>query len=71
MIYFDNAATTGVKPPSVIQAVKLSLEKFSANPGRSGHKSSVAAAEMVYKAREKISDFFISLAFFFIAFFMD
>ncbi|MBR4973547.1 MAG: aminotransferase class V-fold PLP-dependent enzyme [Clostridia bacterium] len=60
MIYFDNAATTGVKPPSVIQAVKLSLEKLSANPGRSGHYVSVKAAEAVYKVREKIAYFFNS-----------
>ena len=58
MIYFDNAATTGVKPPTVIQAVKFGLEKLSANPGRSGHTSSAMAAESVYKAREKVSEFF-------------
>ena len=58
MIYFDNAATTGVKPKSVVRAVNFALENLSANPGRSGHKISVGAAETVYKAREKLSDFF-------------
>ena len=58
MIYFDNAATTGVKPKSVVKAVNFALENLSANPGRSGHKKSVQAAETVYKAREKLSDFF-------------
>lgn len=58
MIYFDNAATTGVKPKSVVRAVNFALENLSANPGRSGHKKSVQSAEMVYKAREKLSDFF-------------
>ena len=58
MIYFDNAATTGVKPKSVVRAVDFALENLSANPGRSGHSKSVGAAETVYKAREKLSDFF-------------
>ena len=58
MIYFDNAATTGVKPKSVVRSVNFALENLSANPGRSGHKKSVGAAETVYKAREKLSDFF-------------
>ena len=58
MIYFDNAATTGIKPKSVVKAVNFALENLSANPGRSGHKKSVQAAETVYKAREKLSDVF-------------
>lgn len=58
MIYFDNAATTGIKPKSVVRAVNFALENLSANPGRSGHSKSVGAAETVYKAREKLSDFF-------------
>ena len=58
MIYFDNAATTGIKPKSVVRAVNFALENLSANPGRSGHIKSVQAAETVYKAREKLSDFF-------------
>jgi len=58
MIYFDNAATGGVKPKSVISAVKFALENYSANPGRSGHSLSVNTADMVYKAREKSARFF-------------
>ena len=58
IIYFDNAATTGIKPKSVVRAVNFALENLSANPGRSGHSKSVGAAETVYKAREKLSDFF-------------
>ncbi len=58
MIYFDNAATTGAKPKGVIDGVKLALERYSANPGRAGHSRSIEAAEMVYKTREKLSDFF-------------
>lgn len=58
MIYLDNAATTGKKPPEVIKAVSYALEKYSANPGRSGHSPSVKTAEAVYRVREKIAEFF-------------
>ena len=58
MIYFDNAATTGAKPKGVVDGVKLALERYSANPGRAGHSRSIKAAEIVYKTREKLSDFF-------------
>ncbi len=58
MIYFDNAATTGHKPKSVIDAVKYTLENISANPGRSGHTLSQNAAQIIYNARQKVSDFF-------------
>ena len=58
MIYFDNAATSGAKPKGVVDGVKLALERYSSNPGRAGHSRSIEAAEIVYKTREKLSDFF-------------
>lgn len=58
MIYFDNAATSGHKPKSVVDAVNFSLKNLSTNPGRSGHLISSKAAQIVYNAREKVSDFF-------------
>lgn len=58
MIYFDNAATTGKKPQSVINTVSKSLREYAANPGRSGHAMSLKASMAVYSAREKIADFF-------------
>ncbi|MBQ2274148.1 MAG: aminotransferase class V-fold PLP-dependent enzyme [Clostridia bacterium] len=58
MIYLDNAATTGKKPPQVINAVNLALKNYSANPGRSGHKLAEESALLVYKARKKVGDFF-------------
>ena len=60
MIYFDNAATTGHKPRTVINAYNYALNNASANPGRSGHFLSQKAANIVYNARENISDFFDS-----------
>ncbi len=58
MIYFDNAATTGKKPQTVVKAVDEALKNLSANPGRSGHELSSKAAENVYKVREKVAQFF-------------
>ncbi len=58
MIYFDNAATTGHKPQSVINSVNYALKNLSANPGRSGHNLSQNAATTVYKARQVVSEFF-------------
>jgi len=53
MIYFDNAATGGTKPPAVINAVKSSVI-MCANPGRSGHRLSLACAEIVNNCRKAL-----------------
>ncbi len=60
MIYFDNAATTGHKPQSVINAINYAIKNLSANPGRSGHFLSEKAAQAVYNTRESVSNFFDS-----------
>jgi len=57
MIYFDNAATGGRKPDNVISAVSSAV-KVCANPGRSGHKLSVACANLVQKCRNELDEFF-------------
>ncbi len=57
MIYFDNAATGGFKPDGVIQATASAI-KTGANPGRSGHKLSLACAERVYASRSALAEFF-------------
>ena len=56
MIYFDNAATGGFKPDSVVNAATAAL-RFCANPGRSGHRLSLACLERVYVCRKLICDF--------------
>ena len=58
MIYFDNAATTGIKPPQVIAAVTAALRDWSVNPGRGGYERSVKCTEKIYETRRKVSDFF-------------
>ncbi|HEX9896235.1 MAG TPA: aminotransferase class V-fold PLP-dependent enzyme [Dehalococcoidales bacterium] len=55
MIYLDNAATSWPKPPEVLEAMANVLEQAGGNPGRSGHRMSIAAARVVYDAREDIA----------------
>ena len=62
MIYLDNAATGGEKPASVQSAV-LAAMKTCANPGRSGHRRSVALAERVLACRRLLSDLFDGYGF--------
>lgn len=57
MIYFDNAATGGFKPDGVVTAASAALRN-SANPGRSGHKLSLACSERVYACRNLLCEFF-------------
>ncbi len=57
MIYLDNAATGGFKPEQVQNAAAAAL-KNCANPGRSGHRLSLACAERVLACRELLSDLF-------------
>lgn len=55
MIYFDNSASTAIKPKTVQKAVYNALSIFCANPGRSGHKQAIKTALEVEKAREIIA----------------
>ena len=58
MIYLDNAATTWPKPPQVYEAVNRAMRVYGANPGRSGHAMSTAAAEEMYRCREAAAQLF-------------
>ena len=58
MIYFDNAATSFYKPKEVMEEINNSLNKLTANPGRSGHFLSIKAMLKVYETRENIKRFF-------------
>ena len=60
MIYLDNAATSWPKPPEVLRAVAEFLEHAGGNPGRSGHRLSIAAGRTVYDAREAVAELFHS-----------
>ncbi len=58
MIYLDNAATTLIKPNSVINEVGKWIKLYSANPGRGGHKLSINAGNKVYECREVLAKLF-------------
>lgn len=58
MIYFDNAATGGFKPRTVIETAENVMKYLLANPGRSGHRLSVAGEKIVYDARKELAEFF-------------
>lgn len=55
LVYLDNAATTWPKPRAVTKAMAHFMERVGANPGRSGHRLSVAAACLLYQARQEIA----------------
>ena len=57
-IYFDNAATSWPKPPAVRAALDEYFSDAGGNPGRSGHRMSIAAARLVERSREELAEFF-------------
>ncbi len=58
MIYLDYAATSWPKPPEVIAAMADFLANAGGNPGRSGHRLSVAAGRVLNDAREAVTECF-------------
>lgn len=58
MIYFDNGATTALKPKCVLRAVKDAMKHAGGNAGRGGHILSQKASDIVYSARESVCRLF-------------
>ena len=58
MIYLDHAATSWPKPPDVVAAMTEYLSHAGGNPGRSGHRLSIAAGRVVYETRELLAELF-------------
>jgi cysteine desulfurase/selenocysteine lyase len=58
MIYLDNAATTFPKPSQVWKALEEHWFYRGGNPGRSGHRLSLAAGRAVFEAREELAELF-------------
>ncbi len=58
MIYLDYAATSWPKPKEVQNAMCDFVEHSGGNPGRSGHRLSISAARIVFKAREAVANLF-------------
>jgi len=55
MIYLDNAATTGRKPPEVAEAVAKAISSVG-NAGRGAHGVTLQAARIVYRTRELLAE---------------
>lgn len=58
MLYLDNTATSFPKPESVYKAMDEFMRHSAANPGRSGHKMSITAEQMVTETRNLLAKFF-------------
>ncbi|MEN6480506.1 MAG: aminotransferase class V-fold PLP-dependent enzyme [Anaerolineales bacterium] len=58
VIYLDYAATSWPKPPEVLAAMVDVLETAGGNPGRSGHRLSIAAGRVLNATREAVADCF-------------
>ena len=58
MIYLDNAATSFPKPKRVYDRMDQFLREEAANPGRSGHRLSVAAESQIVQARSLLAKLF-------------
>jgi len=54
MIYFDNSATTLMKPPEVAEAVKYAINNFG-NTGRSFYDAALTADRELYRTRAEIA----------------
>lgn len=55
-IYFDNAATSWPKPSAVRAALDAYFGGAGGNPGRAGHRMSIAASQVVEDARDSLSE---------------
>ena len=57
MIYLDNAATTMMKPPSVVRAVTEALTSLG-NASRGAHAGALSANRLLYRTRGKLAALF-------------
>jgi cysteine desulfurase / selenocysteine lyase len=58
IIYFDQAASSFPKPPTVANAVAKAINEYGANPGRGGHQLANEAAFVIYETRVKLAKLF-------------
>ncbi|MFH2115087.1 MAG: aminotransferase class V-fold PLP-dependent enzyme, partial [Spirochaetota bacterium] len=55
VVYLDNAATSWPKPPVVARSIVDFMDDAGGNPGRSGHRLSIAAGRVVAEARDAVA----------------
>ena len=58
MIYFDNAATTRIKPPKVYEAFMYFVHEIGTSPGRGSYKLGIQASRMLYQSRKSLATHF-------------
>ena len=58
MVYLDNSATSWPKPIDVPAAMAACLNRYGANPGRSGHRMSMEVSAKVYDCRCAAAELF-------------
>ena len=58
MIYFDNAATSRIKPEEVYDAFTYYLREIGTSPGRGSYSLGIQASRMLYQSRKAVADFF-------------
>lgn len=58
LVYLDNSATSYPKPAAVREAVRFSLIKYGANPGRGAYPMSSASSAAIYSVRQRAAEFF-------------
>ena len=57
LIYLDNAATTLMKPPCVVEAVTRALTSLG-NASRGAHDGALDASRLLYRTRRRLAGFF-------------
>ena len=58
MNYLDNAATSYPKPDAIYQNLGNWIQKYGANPGRSGHRFGLETNRVIYETRELLNKMF-------------
>lgn len=58
LIYFDNAATTRVKPDCVYEAFNFFVREIGVSPGRGAYSLGIEASRMLYQARRTVANYF-------------
>ncbi len=55
-IYLDHGATSFPKAPGVVEAMRRFIEREAGNPGRGGHRLTLAASRSIERARERVAE---------------
>jgi cysteine desulfurase family protein len=56
LTYLDFAATSAVRPPAVIDAMRDYMADIGATPGRGGHRLAIEAGRVALRCRQAIAD---------------